>query len=220
MKISDYKNLIQILPVSEQAFTVSKKNLKWELASEKFKWVKDFNDVSLNTGKYTINRQMILDAPLSQEKILQILYWGYPQGMQGNVNHIAILNDASKLVRKIEKVRDKPLRSDIEISDFIEEFTLSKGLGLSSASKLWYFCGVSFGGYDTLILDQRLIDVFSAGVFDEYNDFKGIRYENAKKFYQQYLKRTAEIAEELNTKPDHIEYFLFQFGKNLLQVIQ
>ncbi len=217
MKLSYYKNLIQILPVAEQTFTVNSKNIKWGMAS-KIDWVKDFNEVSFKAGKYSVNRQMILNAPISPEKILQILYWGYPQGMQGNVNHISILNDASNVASKIKKVRDNLLGSDTEISAFLEELTACKGLGLSSASKLLYFCGVTFSGYNALILDQRLIDVFRAGLFDDYCDFKEIKYENGKKFYLSYLQRTAEIAKELNTKPDHIEYFLFLFGKNLLPV--
>lgn len=42
-----------------------------------------------------------------------------------------------------------------------------------------------------------------------------IRYSNAEKSYLKYLELMNKAAQEINTKTENIEQFLFIFGNNL-----
>ena len=94
MKIIEFKSLIQNMPTQEQSFSLKRFNKKWQFAEKKYDWVHSFNEKSFDKdGALTINRKEIIKESNSKFKILKIIYWGYPNGMQGYSNFKGILNE-------------------------------------------------------------------------------------------------------------------------------
>jgi hypothetical protein len=150
-----------------------------------------------------------------RELILKTIYWGYIRGMRGN-HFINILKNFSKIEDIFSEVKNEKLKT----KDFIilkKRISKVPGLGLSTYSKLLYFNGVKFNNNPCLILDQRLIDVFSQKVFEEFSKLAGINNYNAENKYLDYLEISNDISSVLNTQGENVEQFLFIFGTNLKQ---
>ncbi|WP_439698930.1 hypothetical protein ACFGVS_12830 [Mucilaginibacter sp. AW1-7] len=219
MKIENYKNLIVNLPVREQAFTT--KRSTWEYAEKDFSWLKIVND-DLFQGEetLTISRQDIFDSHKSiKVVILKTIYWGYTGGMRGN-HFIKLLGGDN--FNKLESMLIKHKANlNLTTSDFTESIKIVKGIGgigLSTYSKMLYFLDVRFDNNPCLILDQRLISVFSGKIYEEFTLINKIRYDNTENYYLEYLDLVNKASIILNTKGENIEQFLFMFGNNLKPV--
>lgn len=128
------------------------------------------------------------------------------------------------IIKNIEKI-ESAFRRLIQTKRLtIEDFNSLKetfkgtgviGLGLSTYSKLLYFLKINFNDNPCLILDQRLIDVFASETYLDFQELRGIRYDNAEKKYLDYLRITNEVSKKINSEGENIEQFLFIFGNNL-----
>lgn len=133
--------------------------------------------------------------------------------MRGN-NFQNILNNIDLLEKTLIELKSKSENEKIESIDLII-FKKIKGLGLSTYSKLLYFLNINFNNLPCLILDQRLIDVFSSKKFIQFNKLNNISIYNAERKYLDFLVDINHIANEIQTENENIEQFLFIFGNNL-----
>jgi hypothetical protein len=214
MTIETYKTLIQSLPVGQQSFRTKRSN--WKATEDAIEWLPELNN-RLFQGKSELeqSRQDILsEACPIRELIIKTIYWGYPQGMRGHhfkniLDAIQPLEVALEDIKKTENPGKKEFES---LSDCYLKVT---GLGMSTFSKILYFMDVRFNGNPSLILDQRLIDVFKSLNFSEFNGLRSIRYDNTNRHYLDYLDTMNDLATKLETEGENLEQFLFIFGKNL-----
>lgn len=213
MNIYNYKILISSLPVRQQCFTT--KRTTWLKAEKEISWLKKFNDKLFGENiEITISRQNIFETTDLRETIIKTIYWGYTSGMRGNhfvniLKNIYIIEIAIKNIKRT----DKP-----KTDDFIKlakTFKGVKGLGLSTYSKLLYFLQLKFNDHPCLILDQRLIDIFSNKTFSEFQQLENLKNNNKEKKYLDFLQVTNQVSKKLETKGENIEQFLFIFGNNL-----
>ena len=212
MNILDYAQLIKNLPVRQQALTT--KRITWQKAEENNVWLKNLNDELFENNNFlTLSRQDIFNTNDIRKIIIKTIYWGYTRGMRGN-NFQNILNNIDLLEKTLIDLKSK---SEIEKIEFIDLniFKKIKGLGLSTYSKLLYFFGINFNKLPCLILDQRLIDVFSSKKIIQFNKLNNISNYNAERKYLDFLVVTNHIANEIQTENENIEQFLFIFGNNL-----
>ena len=214
MKISTYKTLISNLPVGQQSF--STKRDTWQKAQNEIFWLEDFNDQLFdNNETLQVNRKDIFNSSSSMRKlILKTIYWGYPRGLRGN-HFVDILKNIEVLETILNEIKQQ---RDLKTSDFdnlIKKLKCITGLGLSTYSKLLYFLDLSINNNPCLILDQRLIDVFNSEFYDDFSDLAKINAYNKEDKYLSYLDITNKLADELQTKGENIEQFLFMFGNNL-----
>jgi len=138
--------------------------------------------------------------------------------MRGN-HFLNLLPNIDDLADSLTKLKSTQYPSADDFIKFSKTIKRIKGLGLSTYSKFLYFLGIKFDGYNSLILDQKIIDVFSNEVFDEFSTLKEITYDNAAGRYIEYLELTNKIAHQLSTSGEKIEMFLFLFG-NILKPIE
>lgn len=214
MNIHTYKTLISNLPVRQQCF--STKRSTWRKAEKEIVWLSGLNDTLFeNLEILQISRQDLFNTTSStRELIVKTIYWGYTAGMRGNhfvniLRHIELLEDIfNDLKNKIN-----PTSGDfLELISTLKNIT---GLGLSTYSKFLYFFDIKFDGNPCLILDQRLIDVFNSQFYCNYLSLGKLNEYNKENKYLRFLALTNEIAQELETKGENIEQFLFIFGNNL-----
>lgn len=213
MKIETYKILISNLPVKQQCYTT--KRTTWRKAEEESKWLKDLNN-KLFEGKntLTISRKDIFETLNSKEKIIKIIYWGYPAGMRGNhfINIFKNIDLIENILMELKKI-SYPTENDFQL--LTKKLKEIRGLGLSTYSKILYFFEISFNKDCCLILDQRIINVFSNQTYSEFDKLKTIRYKNAEVNYLYFINLLNRLASTFNTKGENIELFLFSFGSNL-----
>jgi hypothetical protein len=209
-----FKNLVANMPVNEQAFT--SKRATWE------KYVKDFpvlNDmidgVFGHSSIVEISRQDLFELAEKQkvrEFIFSTILWGYSAGMRGN-HFPGILRSLSRIEEALSKcIENKNIKN---WKDHYQPVTAIDGLGLSTYTKFMYFLKMRIENYPALILDLRLIDVFNKGIFNEFRELKGIRYDNAPDLYPRYLQLMETTATMYDLMHDNVEMFLFEFGGNL-----
>jgi hypothetical protein len=218
MNIKTYKTLISNLPVRQLRFTT--KRSTWQKAENEHDWLTLLNnDLFQTQKKFSIGRQSIFEINGSMRKlIITTIYWGYPRGMRGN-HLINILRNIDRLEQIFTELKNKNNPTTEDFFVLAEMMREIPGIHLSTYSKLLYFLGIKFNNKPSLILDRRLIDVFSNEMFDEYLALRSMRYHNAESGYVDYLNTTDSLATVLQTKGENIEYFLFIFGNNLIPVI-
>jgi hypothetical protein len=213
MNIDNYKILISNLPVRQQCFTT--KRTTWTNAENEIQWLKDINNKLFgNNRTLTISRQDIFETSVPRETIIKTIYWGYPAGMQGN-HFVSILKSIDIIEKVLLTLRKKPKPDTKDFEDLKKTFKNVDGIGLSTYSKLLYFFKITFNDNPCLILDRRLIDVFASGTYSNFKQLNNIRYYNAENMYLDYLQLIRQLANDLDTKGENIELFLFTFGKNL-----
>ncbi len=220
MKLVRYQKLISSLPVRDQSFEIKRSNQKWKEAEEFIPWFKNFNDKHFaDNDLIKISRSDIFKlssaSSASMELIIKIIFWGYPNGMQGYENFKSILlsiDCIEEILKGLSKTQNYSLD---DFNKIAIKFKGIKGIGLSTYSKLLYFSDINFEKCPSLILDRRLINVFSKRCFEDFESIEGINYDNATKFYIKYLKIVNNLAEKLGTKEENIEQFLFLFGNNV-----
>jgi len=214
MKIENYKTLILNLPVRQEC--IATKRSTWLDAEEKIDWLKDLND-NLFAGQetLTVSRQDIFNSKSAiRELILKTIYWGYPYGMRGN-HFVNILSNIEALETILQGLKSKENLTNSDFDDLSKELKKIPGLGLSTYSKLLYFLEIEFNNNPCLILDLRLIGVFSNKTYDNFSELSKITYNNATENYLAFLKLINKISTELGTRGENIEHFLFLFGNKL-----
>lgn len=172
MSIKYYKNLISTLPVRQQSFTT--KRATWRKEEEQFYWFKTLNQHMFQDNKtLTISRQDIFNTSDFRKVLIKTIYWGYPGGMRGNN-----VGNILKSIQSIEETYNELIQTKNPKEESFKKFTKKikgdsiTGLGLSTYTKLLHFSSITFDNNPCLILDQRLINVFTNKVFTEFHDFK------------------------------------------------
>lgn len=219
-RLKKYQALIQNLPLMEQAFTIKQDNLKWQEAEKELPFVKTYNGQNFRSGLLTLNREMLLNSPIDSEFILKVLYWGYPKGMRGDQNHLSVLKAAESISQELQHYRESQSHDTPSFTALLEKLLSKSGMGISTASKLLYFANIRVEGFSALILDERLIRCFKNKVFEDFASLTKVPYKMTAEYYLQYLRQLHQLAKELDTDPERIELFLFQFGNNLLETVE
>ena len=211
MPITDYQTLIHELPTRQQAFTA--RRTTWENIADKVKgFYPYFNQ--LFPGKdddIQISRQDIFDPTDTKIKILKTIIWGYPRGMRGN-HFASIINHLSELSDLLRNFYGKNISKLDYEDEILPTFKATKGLGLSTYSKLLYFFEIEIDGRPCLILDERLLRIFREGQYAAFEELSNKPKSNPAKWYVDYLRVMNKQAQKLNTQAENLEQFLFLFG--------
>lgn len=213
MRLSEFKNLIENMPVPYQAF-----------ASKRATWASHIDEdneagnalrtIFGKSDEVTLSRSdlrgLASKLDLAQFVIATII-WGYPRGMRGK--HVEnLIAHIGSLTTMLAAAKTQP------VTDWSLHYANVRpinGIGLSTYTKFLSFLSVRVQGHAALILDNRIIRVASQEVFDELGQLKRLSYQNAARFYPGYLQCIHEVATRLSVTPEQIEFFLFEFGLNL-----
>ncbi len=231
MKISNYKRLIQVIPYMEQAFEV--KRSQWtnlvseDILNQIFGENVEPNRVSMTDPKNPSTKLIDQTVVISRFElfhkyqnlelfIVKVLMWGYPtKGRGKNIKNLLKESNLTLLKNAFKKFETE---ESITISDIGELLKLKiEGLGLSTLTKFLYFLRLRIGTYRALILDLRVISALNSGKYRDpgIEQFKPLKYENALLHFSDYLIFINELAKDLQAKPDQVEMFLFEYGRNL-----
>jgi len=164
----------------------------------------------------TLSRSDLRGLTLAPENdmvkfIMATIIWGYPRGMRGkNINYL--IKDIGRLADVLTEGRGGVDGWSDHYENIIKNF---KGIGLSTYTKLLSFLGIEVDGYISLILDERIIRVANRGVFDDMERFSDMTYQNANGYYPRYLELLNTTDDDIQVRPEQLEYFIFNFGLNL-----
>jgi hypothetical protein len=215
MELTAYKELIKHLPYKDQAFETKRSTWK-SFGKKKYKLFMSFyEETFIKEELVTISRGDLFSRvkrdPLNA--VFSIILWGYPRGYtRGNnmarsfplfLNHVEYLSSLLST------------KKSLTIEEFRDILKKSKGIGLSTLSKLLYFFNIKMEGYRCLIMDARILNVLAKGEFTELQPLSEVREHNKEQYYSLYLKKCAQLSKTQGYKPDQLELFLFMFGNNL-----
>jgi len=216
MNIFRFSNLIANLPVRQQCFTTRKST--WQNFENQTSWLRAINEhLFEENNSLVMSRNDVFNTENVREKIIKTIYWGYPRGMRGN-NFTNIINQIDIIQTTIIGVLENRNRTTQDFFQLANSFGRIQGIGLSTYSKLLYFFDIRFNNLPSLILDQRLIDVFKRNIFENFQHLNNINYTNAENFYMDYLKTINVTSENLGCREENIEQFLFMFGNNIKEI--
>ena len=200
-KLKDYIPLMRLLPVSEHAVTIKKKN--WERV---FKFNENIEPLFMGGEKIIISRSDIFSTNNSNEKILKTLMWGYPTARIGNADTI------NKILKK---------ESMIKIERHLEHKSITNpcvdGVGLSTFSKWLYFFKAEHKGIPCIVLDSVVTNAIISGGFKEFEGFIIKEYSDIEE-YPVILEKIWNVARDVGLEEKEmgmLEHFLFLFGNNL-----
>jgi hypothetical protein len=214
ININLFQSLIQSLPTRRQCFSIKRDN--FQNIENAFPWAMTMNNgLFLNQDVIQLSRNDLFNHTIiDREKILKIIYWGYPRGMRGN-HLINILNNVDQIVEELNRLH---IINNLNSNDYISFHQWSggiTGLGSSTYTKLLYFCKIYFNSIHSMILDERIIRNFNNNVFIEFANLSPINNYQFHNYYIEYLESLNNLSLVMNTNEENIEQFLFIFGNNL-----
>lgn len=212
--IIQFQDLIKALPTRRQCFSVPRDN--FANIENLFPWVMNLNNILfMNQNAIQISRNDLFNhTNIDREKILKIIYWGYPRGMRGN-HLINILNNVDLIVEELNRLH---INNNLIANDYItfHQWTNGiNGLGSSTYTKFLYFCNIYFNSIHSMILDERIITNFNNNIYFEFANLAPITRNQFPNFYIEYLETLQRLSLTMNTNEENIEQFLFIFGNNL-----
>jgi hypothetical protein len=212
MFLSAYSGLIRHLPYLDQAFETKKET--WQ--RDHYREHKDFDlflkKIFTSQNTVVLSRRDLFNKANGDVKvaIFSIIFWGYPRNMRGNTFKSILTS-----LPDIEKILANNRKLNIDAYTRICEQLKGKGIGLSTLSKFLYFFGFQIEGYKCLILDSRTIEVLNAGTFVELKMLQNLTEWNKEDHYLDYLRLMQKASKKNGCSVDQLEFFLFQFGRNL-----
>lgn len=213
LRIKDFMPYIRVIPFQYQSFDIKRQYWENVVSNETLNLIFGIEDENAVT---IISRNDLFNHLGDTESfIIKVLMWGYPtKGRGKNIENF--LKNKSEFANYVklfnELTREKPFNDKS-----LQALLKTKGLKLSTVSKLLYFKKIKLNDYPTLILDQKVINALTSNRFTDrfLCSFQELKYINARKYYHTYIKLLSELADKYNVKPDQIELFLFMHGSNL-----
>jgi len=210
MTLTTYSNLIRNLPYLDQAFET--KQSLWIKECGRNKRFEIFCNNKFKGSALQLSRRdlFVKCSHDFYDAIILIIFWGYPRRMRGE--HFSRILDSIPILEKSLKIN-----KEISFEAFKQlcKNTKRTGVGLSTLTKFLYFFEFNIEGYRCLILDQRIIEVLSKGLYVELSALKKINEYNKESCYKEYLMEMDKISKAESYKPDQLEFFLYRFGMNL-----
>lgn len=210
MKIIDFRNFISEFPFKNQSFEIRKE--RWNGTDQQI----TIDEIFEGKDTATINRDDLYKVGIDLEKfIVMTLMWGYPtKGRGKNINNILQKSHFEMLVEILLDYKC----NDITIEKLKKDINSIPGLGLSTITKFTHFLRTTINEEKAVILDNQIIEAIRTGNFEEFNHLKIMTYDNAIRYYADYLKTINDLSISMAVKPDQIEIFLFAFGRNLSEI--
>jgi hypothetical protein len=213
MRLSEFRTLVANMPVEYQAFA-SKRSI-WAPHLNRNDNAGDALRTIFGTSReVTLSRSDLRSfacKPDLGQFVMATIIWGYPRGMRGN--HVSnLIGHLGSLTQLLSTARTQPV---VEWGTHYAKVRPIVGIGLSTYTKFLSFLSVHVQGHTALILDDRIIRVANQCIFEELAPLRELSYDNAPRSYPQYLECLHRLAGDLETSPEQIEFFLFEFGLNL-----
>lgn len=219
MELIAYTELIKQMPYKDQAFET--RRVTWEPFSDMEVFAQFYGDLFTvyenEKDTVRISRRDVFQMVETNHRkaIFLTILWGYPKGYT-RPNNMA--QSFKLFLDQIENLAGwLCVEKSINITEMEQILNESKGIGLSTLSKLLYFFNITIDGYKGLIIDSKIIRVLQDKKFTELGTLSTIREHNKVHYYSDYLKKCTELSKANGYKPDQLELFLFMFGNNLKQ---
>lgn len=217
MELTAYTELIKQMPYKDQAFET--RRVTWEPFSDMEVFAQFYRDLfkvyENERDAVRISRRDVFQMVETNHRkaIFLTILWGYPKGYTRPNN---MTKSFKAFLNQVQNLADWLLvKRSIETKELESMLNVSKGVGLSTLSKLMYFFKIKVDGCTSLILDTKIISVLKEAKFTELGTLSGIREHNKVHYYSKYLQKCTELSTKNGYEPDQLELFLFMFGNNL-----
>ncbi len=203
LKLTPFKTFIRTLNVGDKKIERKKRSKFWIDAMQNYKAVKDCLISCKNKDNfYSISRNDIFKETDDTNKVIEVLFWGYPSLKEIEGRDISAIVKSITLILngyKKRKISEKDIKS---FQEKCVELKLPEG----AYSKYLYFFEVHYGNNKPLLIVDRFL---KAGI-NVFSDF-----DNCSDEYLSICDRINDLSVDLGAAPDKLEYFLFMVGRFL-----
>ena len=208
-KLFHFAKQIKAVETGDQT-TISKNlSYRWSKHFAEFPWVEMiFSSLKNDDGSYRVSRNDIYNTVDATERLVKIVFWGYPNAFQDGNYLRNILKDADAITKSLGEVG-----SILTINDYLALFnnlkSMVSGIGVSTISKILTFWKIKAASSESVIVDSRVMECVRL-----FDDFYGMRTatETADGYYEM-VKKINSLAKSIEATPEQVEYFLFKMGK-------
>lgn len=206
MSILDYRDCI----LSQNVFhhTVRKECLsaRWQQKCNEDAEVRRVIESISSSGSIAVSRGQIFQTLEAYDKLIKVLWWGYPNGMRVSRYFCNVISTARAMSTILKQYQDNDIANDEYIQLYHQiKSTVGQGIGMSTISKLLYFFNIGVEGNKPIIVDSRVKKAMSY-----FDDFNHIHTSDEANWYLTAVKEINRVAGDWAV-PDQIEYFLFGF---------
>ena len=157
-------------------------------------------------GSYSVSRAEIFSCAGSFERLVKILWWGYPSGMRARFD--SVIAHSRQIAETIAPYCGKTL-DEMTFINLYNQLNTFEGMGQSTISKLLYFFEISIGANKTVIIDSRVM-----GSMSYFDDFEPRIPGPESLRYLGQDRQINQVASAMDVAPEKVEYFLFNCGRN------
>jgi hypothetical protein len=213
LHLAQYRESIRSMPIMDQA-SVSKlttwsgcRNTDLDAVFKRFA---EAGGMTVSISRRDIFR--LASARLTSQFLYATYIWGYPNGNRGRYKEV--FEQVDEILRHLSRVPGRINEADW-CSVYRELTRGISGVNVSTWTKLLHFLRIRIGRWPALILDRKIVDVFTRCAFCEFSELAGISYANGPRHYVDYLRSMYDAAAKLEVDADKLEMFLFMFGNGL-----
>ena len=194
-RISSFKKKILLLQPMDQTIQQNRLSLKWERICEKNVRIKNILDNIRNAdGLYSVSRRDIFQRSEPFDKLVMIMWWGYPKGMINPVYQKNILHKAEEIASLLQEKAGRHLAEKEFKQLFLSvKSKVLRGLGLSTISKFFYFFNIFEGKNRAVIVDRRV-----SAAMTHFDDFVSI---HDRDLTSRYLGQIRQINSQACQSP-------------------
>lgn len=162
---------------------------------------------SISTGEtVAVSRGEIFRTNEPYDKLIKVLWWGYPNGMRVSRYFNNIIANAGRVSELLKQYGNRNISEQEYIQLYYQvKHIVEQGIGMSTISKLFYFFNICVEGSKSVIVDSRV-----KSALRYFDDFNPIHTANEANWYLTAVKEINRVAGDW-AEPDQIEYFLFGF---------
>jgi len=208
-KLFHFSKLIKAVDTGDQT-TISKNlSYRWSKHFAGFPWVETvISSLKKDDGSYRVSRNDIYNTVDPMDRLVKIVFWGYPNAFQDGNYLRNILKNAEIITESLGEVG-----TILRINDYLELFNNLKsrvsGIGVSTISKILTFWRIKAASSESVIVDSRVMECVRL-----FDDFKGMpTATETADGYCEMVKKINSIAKSIEATPEQVEYFLFKMGK-------
>ena len=206
--VKRFKDLIcKETPIS-QATEVSAIPRSWTKHYPSHGWIEPIlASMRTDDGNIRISRNDIINTANPRERLLKILFWGYPGGFRDSDYLNSILSSIDTIIGYLP-VFNARLTQD-QFLQLYERLSGINGMSESTISKILCFWKLKIASSEAVIVDQFVLECHHL-----YDDFWDVEVSNrGSEQHLRVVKKINRIARSIRVDPQQLELFLFKSGK-------
>jgi hypothetical protein len=206
--VKRFKNQISHETPGTQTTEVSILSRGWTMHYQSYGWLEPIlASMRTNDGNIRVSRNDIFNTGNRRERLVKILFWGYPSAFRDSNYLNSILGSIDSIIKYLPVFNSR--LSQNHFLQLYRNLSGINGLSESTISKILCFWGLKIASSEAVIVDQFVLECCHL-----YDDFWDIEvFNRGGEQYLKVVKKINRLARSICVEPQQLELFLFKSGK-------